>query len=1080
MRFFFNVLFSASSVLFLSCGFNAPEEIEIVMKEIPEKIDFNYHVKPILSDKCFACHGPDMANQKAGLRLDIAKNAYEALKDSGKHPIVPGKPGQSEVINRILSEDPELKMPPTNFNVSLTSKEKAIITKWIDQGAKYKKHWSFIKPQKEELPELDNDSKAWVKNEIDHFVVRKLENEKLQPSERASKEILIRRLSFGLTGLPPSLQEIKDFVDDTSDNAYEKLVDRLLISKTYGERMAADWMDVARYADSDGYLDDKHRDFSPYRDWVIDAFNKNMPYDQFSTLQLAGDLIQNPTQQSILATAFNRLHRKNSEAGIIYEEYRVEYVADRTLTVGKAFLGLSVECARCHDHKYDPISQKDHYELFAFFNSTNELGTAVYGPAQVPGPALLLTNDEQEKMLQYIDNIINETKNELTSIQNKSLEELKLSKSFYDNLQIELNEGLNKGKVADFNFNQYKLIEKKKYNTPNITGNRKPALVNEPKVVNVESGKALFFDDYTTVTLPKKLGWFDQSDPFTISLSLYPETIYEDAAVFTHCEEKRLGLKGYSLYLEDNHLKFVLSRSWPTNAIQVKTKEPIATKKWNNVTVSYDGLAKASGLKIYVDGKEVPLTVEIDNLYKSILYKKNIHTYGFKGFTMGVRDKFKTFKDGGVDNLKIYNRELSALEVLYDNSPERALELAVLKENKNLLKDFYYKSIEKNSEQKRKKIQELRKQKIEEIEPIKEIMVLGDLPELRPTYILDRGVYDAPSEEVQPDVPEAIMPFDDNLPRNRLGLSKWLFDKKNPITARVFVNRIWQQHFGKGLVPSSDDFGNQGDLPSHPKLLDWLAVEFMESGWDIKKMHKLIVMSATYQQSSEINPKLLDIDIDNTLLARGPSSRMSAEMVRDNALTISGLLSRKIGGSSVYPYQPDGLWDEISNKWWRYKYKQVPGEGLYRRSLYTIWKRTSAPPSMQIFDVGDRSVCTVKRRQTSTPLQALVLLNDPQFVEASYVLAENLIESIGDDNKNQLQAAFQLSTGRKPSTKEMELLSNFYNDELQRFSTNKEDAISYLNMGETRIKETSDPIEVAALATVVNGIMNTSEAYTIR
>ncbi len=1080
MKFFLNTLCSILALLFFGCGFNAPEEILTVMEDIPEKIDFNYHVKPILSDKCFACHGPDMANQKAGLRLDIAKNAYEALEGSGKHPIVAGKPGQSEVVNRIFSDDPELLMPPPSFNVSLTNREKAIITKWIDQGAEYKEHWSFIKPKKEPLPELDNNLKAWVKNEIDHFVAGKLENEKLQPTKRASKELLIRRLSFGLTGLPPTLQEIENFVNDTSNNAYEKLVDRLLSSTSYGERMAADWMDVARYADSDGYLDDKHRDFSPYRDWVIDTFNENMPYDQFVTLQIAGDLIEKPTQESVLATAFNRLHRKNSEAGIIYEEYRVEYVADRTLTVGKAFLGLSVECARCHDHKYDPISQKDHYELFAFFNSTNELGTAVYGPGQVAGPSLLLANDEQEKVLEYVDNIINETKNELISVQNKSLDELELSKSFYDNLQIELNEGLKKGKVADFNFNQYKLIGKKKYNTPNITGNRKPALVNEPKVVNVESGKALFFDDYTTVTLPKKLGWFDQSDPFTFSLSLYPETIYEDAAVFTHCEEKRLGLKGYSLYLEDNHLKFVLSRSWPTNAIQVKTKEPIATKKWNNVTVSYDGLAKASGLKIYVDGKEVPLTVEIDNLYKSILYKKNIHTYGFKGFTMGIRDKFKTFKDGGVDNLKIYNRELSALEVLYDNLPKKALELAVLEKNKNLLIDFYYKSIDENSEQKRKKIQELRKQKIEEIEPIKEIMVLGDLPEPRPTFILDRGMYDAPSEEVQPDVPEAIMPFNDDLPRNRLGLSKWLFDKKNPITARVFVNRIWQQHFGKGLVASSDDFGNQGDLPSHPKLLDWLAVEFMESGWDIKKMHKLIVMSATYQQSSEINSKLLDIDIDNTLLARGPSTRMSAEMVRDNALTISGLLSRKIGGSSVYPYQPDGLWEEISNKWWRYKYKQEPGEGLYRRSLYTIWKRTSAPPSMQIFDVGDRSVCTVKRRQTSTPLQALVLLNDPQFVEASYVLAENIMNNYSSSNQKQLQTAFQLSTGRKPSTKEMELLSNFYNDELKRFSTNKEDAISYLSMGETRIKDTSNPIKVAALATVVNGIMNTSEAYTIR
>ncbi len=1076
---FFSIAFSTTlTLLFTSCGFNAPNEIVVAMEEIPEKIDFNYHVKPILSDKCFACHGPDMANQQAGLRLDIAENAYAALEGSGKHPIIPGKPGKSEVVTRILSKDPELTMPPPSFNLNLTTREKAIITKWIDQGSEYKKHWSFIKPKKEELPNLKNPYQAWPKNEIDHFVALKLQSKELTPSERASKELLIRRLSFGLTGLPPSLQEIKNFVEDTSDTSYEKLVDRLLASPAYGERMAADWMDVARYADSDGYLDDKHRDFSPYRDWVIDAFNTNMSYEQFVTMQLAGDLIENPTQESVLATAFNRLHRKNSEAGIIYEEYRVEYVADRTLTVGKAFLGLSVECARCHDHKYDPISQKDHYELFAFFNSTNELGTAVYGPGLVAGPALLLTNDEQEKVLQYIDNTIDATKKELSAIQDSNSGKQEAIALLQDNLQNELEKGLNKGIVADLAFDQYRATKDKKHHTPNTAGEKKPALINEPKVLDADSGKALFFDDYTTVRLPKKVGWFDQNDPFSISMSLYPEIVYEDAAVFTHCEEKRLGLKGYSFYLEENRLKFIIARSWPNNALQVKTKLPIPTNQWSNVTISYDGLGKASGIKIYVGGQEIPVVVEIDHLYKSILFKRDIHTYGFKGFTMGVRDKFKTFKDGGIDNLRIHDRELSALEVLYLNSPKKAMQQVAT--NKSLLNDFYHKTVAKDAESQRKKIHALRKQRIEELEPIKEIMVLGDLPEPRPTFILDRGMYDAPTEEVRPDVPEAIMAFNDDLPRNRLGLSKWLFDKNNPITARVFVNRLWQQHFGRGLVASSDDFGNQGDLPTHPELLDWLAVEFMESGWDIKKMHKLIVMSATYQQSSEMPSNLLEIDADNTLLARGPSTRMTAEMVRDNALAISGLLSKKIGGASVYPYQPEGLWDEISNKKWRYKYKQVPGEGLYRRSLYTIWKRTSSPPSMQIFDVGDRSVCTVKRRQTSTPLQALVLLNDPQFVEASYILAENLITHIGNDNSKQLQKAFQLSTGRKPLANEMELLSNFYTDELKRFSANKEDALAYLNMGETHIKETSDPIKVAALATVVNGIMNTSEAYTIR
>lgn len=1065
-------------LMLCGCSWNPPEKIETAYKNLPEEIDFNYHVKPILSDKCFACHGPDEPARKAGLRLDVAENALEVLEGSGNRPIVPGAPGKSELVSRILSDDPETQMPPPEFKVELSKGEIAILTKWVEQGAEYKPHWSFIKPEKSTLPELASND--WTKNEIDYFVASKLEKEKLEPSDSASKENLIRRLSFNLTGLPPSLQQIEDFVNDSSPKAYEKLVDRLLASSAYGERMAADWMDVARYADSDGYLDDKHREFSPYRDWVIKVFNENMPYDQFTTWQLAGDLIENPTQESILATAFNRLHKKNSEAGIVYEEYRVEYVADRTLSVGKAFMGLSVECARCHDHKYDPISQKDHYELFAFFNSTNEIGTAVYGPNQVSGPSLLLTNDEQNKILEYIDLNIEKAGKELVSVQKDKPAAIASWDKNVSAVENVLGNSLRKGLQAEHDFNRFVPFDATLFKVANHAGNQKAAVVKEPEIKEGIDGKAVFFNDYTTIRLGEKVGWFDQSDPFTVSTIIYPDTNYEEAAIFTHCEETRLGMKGYSMHLENNHLKFIIARSWPTNAIQLKTKNPVLEKQWSNITVSYDGLGKAEGVHIYSNGKEVPVDVEIDNLYKSILFRKNAHNYPFYGFTMGVRDKFKTFKNGGIDNLKIHDRELSALEVLYDFSPKEAIKSISGENGNEAVADFYYKSIDQAAEANRKKLRQLRKERLEELEPIKEIMVLGDLPEPRPTYILDRGMYDARAEEVQPDVPEAIMPFKKDFPRNRLGLSKWLFDKDNPLTARVFVNRLWQMHFGRGLVETSDDFGNQGSLPSHPELLDWLAIQFMESGWDIKKMHKLIVLSATYQQSSKIRPELLEMDTDNVLLARGPSMRMTSEMVRDNALAISGLLSSKIGGPSEYPYQPEGLWDEISNKSWRYEYKQEPGEGLYRRSLYTIWKRTLAPPTMQIFDVGDRSVCTVKRRETSTPLQALVLLNDPQFIEASYVLAENLINETGSDTERQLQKAFQLSTGRAPMDKELVALKKFFDDEFERFLAKKEDAIAYLSMGESKIKNSSDPIKVAALATVINGIMNTSEGYTIR
>lgn len=1069
---YFGCVFIA--LLLTACGWNPPEEIELAMAEVPDKVDFNYHVKPILSDKCFACHGPDMANQKAGLRLDIAENAFEALEGSGKHPIVSGKPQQSEIVKRILSEDPEIKMPPPEFNLELTIKEIATITKWIEQGGEYKPHWSFIPPIKNNIS--DTEFEGWGSNEVDNFVMNVLEQNKLKPSYKASKETLIRRLSFGLIGLPPSLEQIEDFINDDSDNAYEKVVDRLLASSAYGERMAAEWMDVARYADSDGYLDDKHRDFSPYRDWVIKSFNENMSYEQFTTYQLAGDLIQNPTQESKLATAFNRLHKKNSEAGIVYEEYRVEYVADRTLSVGKAFMGLSVECARCHDHKYDAITQKDHYELFAFFNSTNEIGSAIYGPGQVPGPSLLLTNGEQEKVLEYIDTKIVAAKEELDLIRKDKSDAFASLVSNRDKIKSELQKGLQKGLQASVSFDGLKQQNEKVFHAMSI-GNLSPTVINEPELKDGVLGKAVFFNDYTTIKLPKKVGWFDQSDPFTVSLDIYADITYEEAALFTHCEETRQGLKGYSLHLENNHLKFIMARTWPTNAIQVKTKQPIPEKEWKNITISYDGLANAKGVKIFIDGAEVPIEIEIDNLYKSILFEKNEHNYYFHGFTLGILGKFKIPKNSGVDNLKIYERELSPLEVQFANSPKKALDMAQKIEK---VTRFYDLTMDEQASVTRKKLQKLRQERIAELEPINEIMVLGDLPEPRPTYILDRGMYDAPTEEVQPGVPEAVMPFKDEFPRNRLGLTKWLFDKENPLTARVYVNRLWQMHFGRGLVATADDFGNQGSLPSHPELLDWLAVEFMESGWDIKKMHKLIMMSSTYQQSSQMKPELLEIDMDNILLARGPSTRMSAEMVRDNALAISGLLANKVGGPSVYPYQPDGLWDEISNKPWRYKYKQEPGEGLYRRSLYTIWKRTSAPPSMQIFDAGDRSVCAVQRRQTSTPLQALVLLNDPQFVEASYILAENIMDNSVGTSSEQLKKAFQICTGRLPQPNEMDLLQKFLQEEQERFLEKKQDAIDYLNMGETKIKNISDPVLVASLATVINGIMNTSEGYTIR
>jgi hypothetical protein len=798
---------------------------------------------------------------------------------------------------------------------------------------------------------------------------------------------------------------------------------------------------------------------------------------------LAGDLVENPTQESILATAFNRLHKRNSEAGIVFEEYRMEYVADRTQTVGKAILGLSMECARCHDHKYDPISQKEYYELSAFFNSTNEIGTAVYGPGQVPGPSLLLTDEEQEKLLSYLDAQIDEGEKEFLAASSSTDTSLETWLSQTDQVTASLHEQVRSGLIAYYPLDQ--LLPQGTsglYDSPNAVPRGKPIRIKEPDSAEGAKNQGIFLNDYTTLTLPERVGWFDHTDPFSFSLSVFPDKVYEEAGLLYHCEDIRLGLKGYSLYVEENRVKFIMAYSWPTNAIQVETVDPIPAQEWTNITISYDGQGKAEGLTIYLNGEKVPVLVKADHLYKSILFKPDIHTYGFRGFTLGMRDKMKTFLKGGLDELVIYNRELTGLEVLQlqqKESVQSILEAPNSAKNRELLSEFYKKRLNKASIQAAQRIRELKKQKMAVVEDIPEIMVMGDTETPRPTYIMERGMYNAPTDEVFPDIPAMVLPFSDDLPKNRLGLAHWFFDPEHPLTARVFVNRLWQMHFGKGLVASAGDFGNQGNLPTHPELLDWLAVTFQESGWDIKKMHKLMVMSATYRQSSKTNPTLLERDPENNLLARGPSYRMTAEMVRDNALAISGLLAHRLGGPSAYPYQPEGLWDELTTKSWRYRYLQEPGEGLYRRSLYTVWKRTSGPPSMLIFDVGDRNECSVRRRQTSTPLQALVLLNDPQYLEAARVMAENLLKEERETEKL-LETAFRLSVGRTPDQKELALVTAYHKEEQEKFTQNRSDALTYVQTGSMQLKPDSDPVRVAALATVINGLMNTTDGYTIR
>lgn len=761
----------------VSCNQNGPTEKTVSIsgpnKQLPEQIDFTFHVKPILSDRCFKCHGPDKNAIEAKLSLHTAEGAYAALGEHlDRFAIVPFEPAKSTLVGRIFSEDEAEMMPPPESNLALTTYEKEILKRWVEQGAEYKTHWAFDAPVKPEIPELDA---SWGSTPIDAFIRNKWQEMGLSASPEAEKTLLLRRLTLDLTGLPPGPEELKAFVADDSPEAYTKVVDRLLASADHAEHMAAEWMSVARYADTHGYQDDFERIMWPWRDWVIHAFKENMPYDEFVTYQLAGDLIPNATKEQILATGFNRNHKITYEGGVIPEEYRVEYVEDRTNTFSTAFLGLTMECARCHDHKYDPISQEEHFELFSFFNNLDEKGL-VSDKNEIPAPYLSLTQEDIDGVLAFV------------------------------------------------------------------------------------------------------------------------------------------------------------------------------------------------------------------------------------------------------------------------NAPENT------------------------ADQKAKNI---------------DVMVMKDMPTPRDTYILNRGVYNQPTEKVFPSTPDRVLPFADELPKNRLGLAQWLFDEKNPLTARVAVNRLWQRFFGVGLVSTSDDFGNQGSLPTHPELLDYLAITFREKAWDMNAMISLIVHSDTYKQSSKITPKKLEIDPENKWLSRAPRLRLSAEVIRDQALAMSGLLVKEVGGPSVKPYQPDGLWKETTGGGGGSTARYVQGSGseLYRKSMYTFWKRTVPPPSMLSFDASSRDLCAVKTPQTNTPLQALVLLNDPQIIEAARGLAQ---QSLHKNNtlEDQLEYLYLATTGSLPDASNRKQLTALHAEMVDQITRKEVDPETYLSVGNSKVESSMQNTSFTALALTAHTLLNLDQTIT--
>lgn len=1063
-----------SGVALSGCFDNAASEAEFE-KPLPDVVDFNFDVKPILSDTCFLCHGPDKENAKAGLSLDTFEHATTHMTDNNQAALVAGDPDASEIFQRISSDDPQMIMPPPNSNLKLDAREKAIIKKWIEQGAEYKKHWSYIKPEKKSLPETKNTT--WVNNPIDQFILKQIEDNKLSPNDKADKISLIRRVSFDLTGLPPSVEEVEQFVKDQSDHAYEKLVDRLIAKPAYGERMAQEWLDVARYADTHGYSTDYYRDMSPYRDWVIESFNQNRKFDQFITWQLAGDLLSEPTVEQRLATAFNRVHAQNGEGGIVNEEFRVEYVKDRVQTLGTGLLGLTMHCAQCHDHKYDPISAKAYYQTGAFFNSVDESGQISYDANDMPVPTMLLPTDEQKQTLAQLEaQVANKNKALKQLVQNNRAdfeswyEQINADKSAKNKLDTSADDALIAHYPLSKSDNNQKINNKVNAKQPgkvifgsNIKKKEGPAMQYWPEAVKNQANtdrQAILLNGDDPLYFPD-LNDFKRSQPFTVSIETWLPKALKEGVLFHYNKAGILyNFKGFDVGIEDNHWHVRLAHTYPFNSISLKSVKPAAREKWLSVAFSYDGSSSASGVKFYINGEPVEMSIERDNLYKEIKHNREsvLKEIALK---VGARWRSRGVANAFVDNLKVFKRGLTDVE-LTSVTGGNGLATAT----KEQLFEYYNAKLNPSYKTAMAQLTQARQAYSAAKESVQEVMVMKEMKTPRQAYILLRGGYANHGEPVEPGVPETVLPFDENWPKNRLGLAKWITSKDNPLVSRVVINRYWQMLFANGIVRTPEDFGNQGKRPTHPALLDWLAVEFVESGWDVKHMIKLMVMSSTYQQSSKINETLAQKDPENTLFARAPSARLTAEMLRDNVLAASGLLVDRVGGKSVHPYQPNGIW-KMNNM----DYEQGHGEELYRRSMYTIYKRSAPPPNMTNFDAPMRGHSIGVRQATNTPLQALTLLNDPQIVEASRVLASNVMEAQPDVNK-QLNQVFKKLTSRSASDTELKILNEMYQDILASFNQNPDKANALLKVGETQVASDLDTIQLAALSSVSNMLVS--------
>ena len=1017
-----------------------------------ERVEFNRDVRPILSDKCYTCHGPDAAAKHVPFRLDSEAAAKAELKN-GKHAIVPGDPDSSEIIQRITSPKPALRMPPAYSGLKLTDADVDILRRWVAQGAEWQKHWSLIPPVRPDLPQVRNA--AWPRNPIDRFILQRLEREGLQPSPEASRETLIRRVSLDLTGLPPGPSEIDAFLGDHSSDAYEKLVDRLLASPRYGERMAFRWLDGARYADSNGYQFDGERYMWRWRDWVIDAFNRNQPFNQFTLEQIAGDMLPNATLDQKIATGFNRNHRANTEDGIIPEEYAVEYVVDRVETTSAVFLGLTLGCARCHHHKYDPFSQKEFYQIYAYFNNIPELGRAMkYGNSP---PMVAAPTREQQQTLADLNSRIAAIEEFL---RRRDVESSRAQQAWQKGISS----------AAEPVYWTPSRQQQAAFSFDTNAGDRVPRAPGRIGLAGVFDGKT-FLDAGPAAQ-------FDIDDQFTLSAWIYSDDT-PDGSLLSRMADSPKG-KGFGVHLDQGRVYVNITSNWDDDAIRLETERTIEPARWHQLTVTYSGSRMAEGVQVYVDGQPAKVRILLDTLYRPFRNAGGVFRQPFRiGTGWGADRRFR----GRIDDVRVYSRVLHEDEISVLALGESLNEIGRKPETqrtaieKQQLRSYFLENVAPDDvRDAARRLTSLLDEKEKFERGLPTVMVMAESPTPKPTFLLERGAYDHPAGQVSPGIPEVLPPLPSGAPNNRLGFGQWLIDPGNPLLARVTVNRFWQMYFGTGIVKTVEDFGSQGEWPSHPELLDWLATEFVRTGWNVKAMQKLIVTSATYRQSSKASPDLLQRDPGNRLLARAPRLRLPAEMIRDEALFYAGLLTEKIGGPSVKPYQPAGLWKEISMQ--DMDYVQAHGPDLYRRSLYTFWKRTIPPPEMINFDAANREACVVRESRTDTPLQALNLMDDVTFVEAARFIGQRMMKEGGVTADDRLRFGFRLVTGHLPSPAELAILRGSLDFHARYFSDKPKDAAAYLSQGESPPDPKLDRAALAAYASVGSLLLNLDEAMT--